>query len=131
MLRLSVVTPERPFLDEDCQSVTLPAASGEMEVLPGHVAILSELSAGIISYRKQNNETVRFMIGEGFVEVEHDRINVLCEQARFKSEIDRTFEESLRKEIESKLKMTEEVEASQKRRFVELERCVARLSLFE
>ncbi|HXW52689.1 MAG TPA: ATP synthase F1 subunit epsilon [Myxococcota bacterium] len=131
MLRLNVVTPERPFLEEDCQDVTLPASLGEMQVLPGHAAILSELSVGIVSYQKRNNETVRFMVSEGFVEVAHDRVNVLCEQARFKSEIDRTLEEALLRDLESKLKMTEEAESSQKRRVVELERCVARLSLFD
>jgi|SRR5579871_947502 len=129
MLRLNVVTPERPFLDEDCVSVTLPGACGEMEVLPGHAALLSELLAGIMVLEKPNKEVVRFMIGEGFVEVDHDQVNVLCEQARFKSEIDRTFEEGLQRDLESK--MAEHAESERKLRVMELKRCMARLSLFE
>lgn len=131
MLRLTIVTPERPFIDEDCLSVTLPGRLGEMQVLPGHAAILAELSAGVMTYQKANKEEVRFMIGEGFVEVDRDQVNVLCEQARYKSEIDKNFEENLLNELKEKIKSHQQEDVEQKRLFAELERSSARLSLFE
>ena len=93
MLRLSIVTPERPFLDDECESVTLPGKLGQMQILSGHAALLSELVAGVVTIEKHNKEVQRFMVGEGFVEVDSDRVNLLCEQARFKSEIKKEEEE--------------------------------------
>jgi F-type H+-transporting ATPase subunit epsilon len=130
MLRLTVVTPERPFLLEECLSVTVPGLLGELQILPGHAAVLLEISAGVVVYQKQNYETGRFMIGEGFLEVDQDEVNVLCEQARFKDEVDKSFEEGLLNELKGKEKTVED-DREQKLRSIELKRCAARLSLFE
>jgi F-type H+-transporting ATPase subunit epsilon len=131
MIRLNIVTPERPFLEEECQSITLPGKEGEMQVLPGHIALLAELKAGLMTYQRSDKEMVHCMVSEGFVEVDHDRVNVLCEQARRKSEVDKDYEETLARELLDQLKRHEEADAEQKRLFAELARCTARLKLFE
>jgi F-type H+-transporting ATPase subunit epsilon len=131
MLQLTIVTPERPFIDEACLFVTVPGRLGEMQILPGHAALLAELAPGIMLYQKQNKEISSFMIGEGFVEVNSDRVNILCEQARYKNEIDEDFEKNLLIELKDQIKKYNEASAEQKRVFAELERCAARLSLFE
>jgi F-type H+-transporting ATPase subunit epsilon len=131
MLRLNIVTPERPFLDDSCESVTLPGKLGQMQILSGHAALLSELISGVVTIEKSNKEVVRFMVGEGFAEVNRDEITLLCEQARYKSEIDKAEEERLLKELTEQIKQKEKADAEQRRIFAELERCVAKLSLFE
>jgi F-type H+-transporting ATPase subunit epsilon len=131
MLHLNVVTPERQFLDVDCVNVTLPGKMGEMQLLPGHAAMLSELISGLISFEKANHETIRFMIGEGVVEVDKDQVNVLCEQAREKSEIDKKGEEHLLLELKEEMSKPEQDEVEQKRLAIELARCLARLKLFD
>jgi F0F1-type ATP synthase epsilon subunit len=102
-----------------------------MQVLTGHITCLIELSAGVISYENPNRELMRFMIGAGVVEVNHDQVNVLCEQARFKTEIDRGHEESLASELRDQIKKYDQDDAEQKRLFADLEKCAAKLSLFE
>lgn len=131
MLRLNIVTPERQFLDVECVNVTLPGKLGEMQILPGHAAILSELVSGLVSYEKNDREVLRFMVGEGVVEVDNDRVNVLCEQARDKSEIDKSEEESRLAELSEQVKKLEKGDEEQKRLSIELSRCMARLRLFE
>jgi F-type H+-transporting ATPase subunit epsilon len=131
MLRVNIVTPERPFLDQECVSVTVPGVMGEMQILGGHAAILAELKAGLMSFQKSDQEIERFMIGEGFVEVDHDQVNILCEQARHKGEVDKDQEESLFLELKEKISKLDEDDAEQKRYLAALSRCVARLSLFE
>lgn len=131
MLRLNVVTPERPFLVDECINVLMPGTLGEMQILEGHTSLLSELNSGIVSYEKPNREIVRFMIGEGFVEVDQDHVNILCEQARLKSEVDKDFEEKQLLELKKQMKKEDQAEAEQKRIFAELSRCVAKLNLFE
>lgn len=131
MLRLTIVTPERAFLDEDCLSATLPGKMGEMQILAGHAPLLAELSPGIVTIEKQNKEIVRCMVGEGFVEVDHDNVNVLCEHARHKSEIDKSVEEGLLIELREQLKNPELEKTEQKQILIETARCVAKLTLLE
>jgi F-type H+-transporting ATPase subunit epsilon len=131
MLVLSIVTPERQFLDVSCANVTLPGKLGEMQILPGHAAIMAELISGHISYEKENKETVKFMIGEGVVEVDRDRVNVLCEQARYRSEVDKSAEENLLVELKDQIKKLAQDDVEERRLTTELSRCLARLSLFE
>lgn len=129
MLKLSIVTPERPFLEIDALSVQLPGTMGDMEILPGHASLLAELKAGILSYN-HNNDIKRVMIAEGFLEVNQDQVNVLCEQARLKSEVDKDKEESLILELKEKLAKLKE-DDEQKQHLASLARCIARLSLLE
>ncbi len=49
-LHLEVVTPERRVLAEQVNSVTVPGRSGEMQILPGHAALISELQTGVLTY---------------------------------------------------------------------------------
>lgn len=131
MLRLNVVTPERSFLDEECLSVVLPGKLGQMQILTGHAALLAELKAGIIAFEKANKEVVKFMVDTGFVEVDKDQVNVLCEQARYKSEIDKGAEEQLLADLQEQMKKKDQDDMEQNRVFAELSRSVAKLSLFE
>jgi F-type H+-transporting ATPase subunit epsilon len=130
MLKLSIVTPERPFLELNTLSVQLPGSMGDMEILPGHAPLLAELKAGLLTYR-QGNEIERVMIAEGFVEVSQDRVNVLSEQARSKNEIDKEQEKSLMLELKQKIDKLEQDDVEQTRDQALLARCIARLSLFE
>jgi ATP synthase F1 epsilon subunit len=131
MLHLSIVTPERSFIDEECLSVTLPGLLGQMQILESHVGILAELSAGILIFEKNNKESVKFMIGEGVVVVEGNKVNVLTEQARTKSEIDKKQEEHLLGELKDQMKKQGETPDELKRLSIELNRCLARLRLFD
>ncbi len=131
MLQLKIVTPYGQFLDVECASVTLPGKLGEMQVLPGHAFILSELISGLVFYQKGDKAEDRFMVGEGFVSIEHDHVNVLCEQARFKSDIDKSLEENLLAELKDQIAKLKESNTEDKRLFSELARCLARLRLLE
>lgn len=132
MLHLNVITPEKAFLADSCLSVTLPGKLGQFMILPGHTPCLIELTAGLISYEDEKKKTVRFMIAHGFLQIDKDQVNVLCEQAQLKDEIDQEEEkEKLFKLKERILKISDEEELEQKKLVADLEKCVARLSLFE
>lgn len=103
MLRLTVVTPERAFLEEECENVTLPGLMGELQVLPGHVSSLIELKTGLVSFENKNHERTRFVIAQGFAEIESSQVIILCEIARARSEVDKDSEEALQRNLLSEL----------------------------
>lgn len=131
MLRVNIVTPERPFLDQQCLSVTVPGSEGFMQILPGHAAILAELKPGVVSCQKSNGDYENYMVAEGFVEVDRDQVNILCEQAFNKSEVDKEHEENLLLQLKEKISKLDQDDGEQKRNLIALSRCVARLSLLE
>ncbi len=61
MLHLTVVTPERAFLEEECASVTLPGRVGELQVLPApeYVGFWSYLRQRyVVEIQQKSDKTV-------------------------------------------------------------------------
>ncbi len=132
MLRLNVVTPERAFLDEECFSVTLPGLMGELQILEGHTPALLQLKTGLVVYENKDHERITFMIANGFVEVDHDQVNVLCEMARRKDEVDKASELASQADLRQQMeKLVPEDDDGQKLLNAELEKSVVRLSLLD
>ena len=86
-IRLRVVTPSRLVLDEEVDEVTAPGELGEFGVLPDHIAFLSTLVAGELSY-KQGVARHVLVIDGGYAEVLDNVMTVLASAAEFASEID-------------------------------------------
>ncbi|HXW60176.1 MAG TPA: F0F1 ATP synthase subunit epsilon [Myxococcota bacterium] len=132
MMRLNVVTPERAFLTTEATSVTLPNKMGEMQALEGHIACLVELKSGVIRYEDAGRKILSFMVGPGFAEITAHEINVMCEIALLREEVNKERELALQRDLEEKLKKISDADLEQQKKLlVELERSVASISLLE
>src|SRR6058998_1497135 len=88
-IQLVIVTPERKLLSESIVEVTLPGADGELGVLPGHAALISELGIGELRYRTAGGALSEpIAVIRGFTEVLPDCVTVLAETAERPEEID-------------------------------------------
>lgn len=86
-IRLRVVTPSRLVLDEDVDEVTAHGELGEFGVLPNHIAFLSTLVPGELSYKQGAVKRSLFVSG-GYAEVLDNVMTVLAPSAEFAAEID-------------------------------------------
>lgn len=86
-IRLRVVTPTSLVIDEEVDEVTAPGELGEFGVLPNHIAFLSTLVAGVLSY-KQGTKVQMLAISGGYAEVLDNVMTVLATAAEFPAEID-------------------------------------------
>src|SRR5687767_9908377 len=86
-IRLRLVTPSRLLLDEEVDEVTAPGVLGEFGVLPNHIAFLTLLAPGELSF-KQGAQRTRLAIGGGYAEVLNNVMTVLADAAEFAGEID-------------------------------------------
>jgi F-type H+-transporting ATPase subunit epsilon len=103
-IELIIVTPERQLLRETVVEVTLPGAEGQLGVLPGHAALITELGIGELSYQaKDSSESVPVAVISGFAEVLGDRVTVLAETAERPEEIDIPRAEEAKKRAEQRL----------------------------
>jgi F-type H+-transporting ATPase subunit epsilon len=108
-IQLSIVTPERrivpgpeegPLLVDE---VVAPGGDGSFGVRPGHTPFLSRVEPGELWFR-QGAGTVKYAIGAGFIEVEHDKVSVLAEEALPASQIDVEQARRALAEAEGKMK---------------------------
>lgn len=127
-LQLEVVTPERRVLSEPVNSVTVPGRNGEMQILPGHAALISELKTGVLAYN-QDGTTQQLHVSGGFVEVSDDRVSVLAEIAERPEEIDAARARLAREHSEKQLSAWSGTEEDFEKARVKLERSMVRLQL--
>jgi F-type H+-transporting ATPase subunit epsilon len=103
-IRFRLVSPSRLLIDEEVDEVTAPGALGEFGVLPNHIAFLTLLAPGELSY-KQGATRTRLAIGGGYAEVLNNVMTVLADAAEFAEEIDidraRRAKEQAEKKINS------------------------------
>ncbi len=77
---LSVITPEEKVFTGDVDFISLPAKSGSMGVLPGHIPTVARLKTGIL---KIINDGTTTYIGvcRGYFEIMGRKAYVLTERA--------------------------------------------------
>src|SRR3569832_2372661 len=85
-LTLELVTPEKVAWSAPADFVVLPAANGEMGVLPGHMPFLVQLGAGEVRVR-EGEQIKRFAVSGGFAEILDIVISLFAETAEAADQI--------------------------------------------
>ncbi|MDP0500404.1 MAG: ATP synthase F1 subunit epsilon [Verrucomicrobiota bacterium JB022] len=102
-LKLEIVTPERLVFSSMVDHVVLPTEEGgEIDVLPGHIPLLTMIEPGELRYfQGQGSESIA--IDKGFIEVIGDEVRVLTEAAIEVKAIDASVLERARLDAEQAL----------------------------
>ena len=105
-LTLEIVTPEKRVYSKSVERVKLPCSEGEMEVLPGHIPLITTVDAGEVrTQSKGQNELLA--VDKGFVEVFGDKVSILTEAAIDIEDIDLEAAEKAQKRAEEALAKAE------------------------
>lgn len=86
---LEIVSPERLLLSQPVDMVVVPAAEGELGVLPGHSPMIVLLRGGTISIYSGSQVTERLFVAGGFADITPERCTVLADEAIPVAELDR------------------------------------------
>ena len=97
-----LATPTRMLVTAEVDEVVAPGVEGYFGVLPGHVAFLTTLAPGEVTYRSGQTEH-RVAVTGGFAEVRAERVIILAENAERPEEIDRERAERARQRAEMRL----------------------------
>ena len=62
---LELVSPERLLLSRPVEMATIPAAEGDIGVLPGHAPMIVALKGGVITVRENGQDTERLFVAGG------------------------------------------------------------------
>jgi len=85
-LTLELVTPEKVAWSAPADFVVLPAADGEMGILPGHQPFLVQLGAGEVRVTDKG-QVKRFAVSGGFAEIKDNQVSLFAETAEAAEQI--------------------------------------------
>ena len=130
MIEVDIVTPTKKLVEgAKVVDVTIPTASGEIEILPGHTDMLTLLGTGVLSL-KMDGTPRKFAVSYGFAEVRHDKIMILAETCEESTEIDKERASKAQKKAEEILGAT--LQEGQFRKYeLKLQRAMVRQQIAE
>ncbi|MDZ4769706.1 MAG: ATP synthase F1 subunit epsilon [Chloroflexota bacterium] len=103
-IAVDIVTQEKiVFSEPAADMVLIPAAEGQMGVLPNHAPLLTTLGFGELVIRKGRSEE-RFAIYGGVVDVRPDKVVVLADLAESSFDIDEVAMEAARASAEKMMR---------------------------
>ena len=100
--QLDIVTPEKTNFSDTVDDVYLPGSEGEMGILAMHAALVAPLQPGELRYLK-DGKIEELAVGEGFVEVNNDKVAVLIDLAIGEDAIDESQVKEAMKRAEEAL----------------------------
>lgn len=131
-LHANIVTPSKTAYDGDIQSITLPGALGNFQVLYNHAPLMSSLEIGQIKIEYGKNEKKIFATSGGTIEVLNNKVIVLAETLESPDEIDAPRAEDAKKRAKQRIaKETDEKDIDIVRAELALRRAINRLKLFK
>jgi F-type H+-transporting ATPase subunit epsilon len=83
-LHVDIISPERPVYSGPALSVTARAWDGELGIFPGHAPMVTRLGIGEVRVTRgtlADKVVDRFAVKQGYLEVSHNRVVVLSEDA--------------------------------------------------
>ena len=86
---LEIVSPDRLLLSQPVDMAVIPAAEGEMGVMPGHAPMIVLLQGGTITLHEGGRPTSQLYVSGGFAEITPERCTVLADEAIPVSEVSR------------------------------------------
>ena len=99
--QLELVSPEKLLLSRAVEMAVLPAAEGEMGVLPGHAPMIVTLRGGVIAVTENGQVTERLYVAGGFAEVTPERCTVLADEATPVAQLSKAAAETRVREAEA------------------------------
>jgi F-type H+-transporting ATPase subunit epsilon len=124
---VSIVTPDGPVYEKEVEMVSVRAESGEMGILPGHIATVAPLTINAVRL-KIDGKTDYVAVNGGFIEVRPDKVTILAPSAETASHIDIHRANEAKRRAEQRLQ-DKQANVDFKRAELALKRAVNRLNV--
>jgi F-type H+-transporting ATPase subunit epsilon len=89
-MRISITTPAKTLVEQDCEFVLVHAPTGEFALLENHIPVIATISEGFIKFR--HNETETFVaIAGGVLNQKDNEVIVIAQSAAMANSRDDAF----------------------------------------
>lgn len=86
-LQVDIISPEKPVFSGKAASLTAMAWDGQVGIFPGHAPMVTRLGIGEVRVTDAAKAVSRFAIKQGYLEVSHNKVVVLSEDAKAISDL--------------------------------------------
>ena len=80
-MQVTVIAPDKAVYEGAADSIVAPAFDGEVGILPKHAPFMTLLGDGRLVVREGGTDRA-FRVRGGFLQVVHDRIRIVTEDAQ-------------------------------------------------
>lgn len=88
LFHLTVLSPERPFYQGECESLVIPTPCGKYGIQANHSALIAAIVPGILKITSPGGKVRYAAVSEGIAKVEKNRVLLLVETAENPEDID-------------------------------------------
>ncbi len=88
IFHLDIMTPEHRFFEDEVQALTVDCSDGEMTIYKNHQTMVAALAIGQMRIKLKDGTWREAVNSEGFVEVNHDVVNVYVQACEWPEDID-------------------------------------------
>lgn len=128
-IKVNIVTPDGPVVETDANMIIALTETGEIGILPGHIAMVAPLKIGALRLKKDDS-TEHIAVHGGFLEIRPDVVTVLAPSAERASMIDIDRAKLAAKRAEEALQAKEE-SFNDTLAELELKRAINRINVYE
>ena len=123
--KLTIVTPDREFFNEDVEMVEFNTTEGEIGIYKGHIPLTVIVKPGILTITQ--GETVKnAALHAGFVQILPEEVTILAEIIEWPGEIDEERAKAAKERAESRLSGSSDIDVV--RAEAALMRAIARIN---
>lgn len=128
-IKVNIVTPDGPVVETEANMIIAVTETGEIGILPGHIAMVAPLQIGGLRLQKDDS-TEHIAVHGGFIEVRPDVVTVLAQSAELASSIDIDRAKKAAKLAEETLQAKKEGREHELAA-LDLERALNRINVYE
>lgn len=124
---LQIVTPDKLFMDEEVEALTVRTTEGELTILKDHIDFVSNLKIHVAGI-KQNGKTKTAAIAGGIIQNDKGKTTVIAMAAEWSEDIDIERAKKAKEDSEHKLSLYKEDENQLKLVEYRLKKAVNRIN---
>ncbi|WP_138203918.1 F0F1 ATP synthase subunit epsilon [Haloimpatiens lingqiaonensis] len=103
VLNLLIITPEKEFYNGDIKEINTETLNGHIGILPGRLPIIALLKPTITVFKDKNGKEFKAFTSSGIIQVENNKVKILCDACEWPEEIDFNRAEAAKKRAEERL----------------------------
>ena len=108
---LRIIAATGKFFSVKVTAVVFPALDGEREILAHHEDMVIAIDDGLLRFKEEGSDEWRTAVsGRGFVEITHNRVNILLETCERPEDIDRVRAQQAKERAEEKLRQKQSIQ---------------------
>ncbi len=107
---LKIIASDKVFYEGRCRKMTIPAADGEIGILPNHENMIIAIVVGIGRVEIEEGKPLEVALGGGFAEIVNNRVTLIVDTAEKPEDIDIRRAREQRERAEEQLRQKQSIQ---------------------